>query len=297
MSVALVFNARAGRDDSGARARVVNELERLGEVTIVMPESVDSFAGEVNAAAEAADTVVAAGGDGTVSLLVNALRDRLDHVALGVIPMGTGNDFARSLGLPDTPEEGAAVVAHGRPRPVDVGRISGQGGSRLFVNSSLGGFPVHVDREIDDEVKKKLGPLAFWIAGAKAATTLERSTVTVNGRAVRECVAVGIGNGRSAGGGIEMWPEARVDDGLLDACVLPASNVREAARLAVKVRDGEHVDIEGVVTVRDRRIDVDCDGVIEFNVDGELAGIRAPATFEIVGRADFLVGRQGPGRR
>ena len=296
MSVALVLNARAGSDDSGTRARIVNELERLGAVTVVMPESVDSFAVEVDAAAAAADAVVAAGGDGTLSLLVNALSDRLDQVALGVIPLGTGNDFARALGLPDTPEDAAAAVARGDTRPVDIGRISGEGGSRLFVNSSLGGFPVHVDREIDDEVKKRLGPLAFWLAGAKAAAKLETSTVTVNRRAVRECVAVGIGNGRSAGGGIEMWPDARIDDGLLDACALPVSNVREAARLAVKVRAGEHVDVEGVVTLRDRRIEIECDGVIEFNVDGELPGIRAPATFEIGGRADFLVGRQGSGR-
>jgi diacylglycerol kinase (ATP) len=279
LSVALVFNARAGSDDSGARSRVAKELAK-----------------EVSAAAEAADAVVAAGGDGTLSLLVNALGDRLGDVALGVVPLGTGNDFARTLGLPDKPEEAAAAVARGRTRPVDVGRISGVGGSRLFVNSSLGGFPVHVDREIDEEVKKKLGPLAFWIAGAKAATDLERSTVAVNGRAVRECVAVGIGNGRSAGGGIEMWPEARIDDGLLDACLLPISNVREAARLAVKVRAGEHVDIEGVVTVRDRRLEIDCDGALEFNVDGELPGIRAPATFEIVARADFLAAPPGPGR-
>ena len=245
--------------------------------------------GDLVAAAADADVVVIAGGDGSLNHAVNDLEDRLGELRFGLIPAGTGNDFARSAGIPDDPSEAARVIASGTARDFDVCRASGGDVTRLFVNACMGGFPVQVNEAIDEDTKRKLGPLAFWVGGVKAATDLKRSTVTMNGVEVPDCVAAGVGNGRTCGGGIEVWPAADPSDGVLDACALGAPNAAAAARLLLKVRGGEHGGLDGVATVTGGRIEIDADPPIELNVDGELVGLETPATFEIVSGARMLV--------
>jgi diacylglycerol kinase (ATP) len=123
----------------------------------------------------------------------------------------------------------------------------------------------------------------------KAAANLTRSTVTINGAEVPDCVAAGVGNGRTCGGGIEVWPGADPSDGRLDACGLGAANAAAAVQLLLKVKGGSHEGLDGVTTARSARIELDADPPIELNVDGDLFGLRTPATFEIVGTFRLMV--------
>ena len=159
----------------------------------------------------------------------------------------------------------------------------------MFVNACMGGFPVQVDEATDEKIKKGLGPLAFWIGGAKALADLTPSTVTINGRELEGCVAAGVGNGRTCGGGMKVWPSARPDDRELDACGLAVRNPAQGALLATRVKAGKHEDLDGVLTARAAAIDIACDPAFEFNVDGELVGLTSPARFELVGRVRVLV--------
>lgn len=258
--------------------RVAVERELSGAEWIVPGEY------DLAAAAVGADVVVIAGGDGSLNHAVNDLSARLDDVTFGLVPVGTGNDFARTAGIPDDPAEAARVVACGSARSFDVGRASGGGVTRLFVNACMGGFPVQVDEAIDEDTKEKLGPLAFWVGGAKAAAGIRRSTVTIDGIELPECVAAGVGNGRTCGGGIPVWPGADPSDGILDACALAAPNVAAALKLLLKVRSGGHEALDEVATTRGPRITIESDPPIELNVDGELPGLTTPATFEIAGQ-------------
>lgn len=239
--------------------------------------------GSLADAARDAELVVIAGGDGSLNHAVNDLADRLDEVRFGLIPAGTGNDFARTTGISSDPAEAARAVVAGSERTFDVARASGGGVTRLFVNACMGGFPVQVDEAIDEDTKDRLGPLAFWVGGAKAATDLRKSVVTIDGVQLPDCVAAGVGNGRTCGGGIPVWPAADPSDGVLDGCALAVPSVGAAARLLLKVRSGEHEDLDTVRTSRGRRIEVDADPPIELNVDGELVGLTTPATFEVCG--------------
>jgi diacylglycerol kinase (ATP) len=239
--------------------------------------------GDLAEAAAGAEVVVVAGGDGSLNHAINVLADRLTDVTFGLVPAGTGNDFARSAGVPDDPEEAARVIARGRVHAFDVGRATGGGVGRLFVNACMGGFPVQVDEAIDEDTKDKLGPLAFWVGGAKAAAHLRRSTVAVDGIKLADCVAAGVGNGRTCGGGIPVWPGADPSDGVLDACALAAPNAAAAVKLLMKVRAGDHEDLDEVRTARGGRMVIDADPPIELNVDGELVGLTTPATFEVWG--------------
>jgi diacylglycerol kinase (ATP) len=291
MRILLVLNKKSGSAGDATPDRLAKILSGLGEVRAIQPDK-QEFDPVVDGAAAEADLVVASGGDGTVNRTVNAIRDRLDRIELGVIPMGTGNDFARTLGIPlGDPEDAARAVVEGPSRDVDLCMAKGPGVERLFVNACIGGFPVEVDDAVSGRTKRFLGPLAYIAAGAKAATKLERSTVTMNGVRVDDCVAAGVGNGRTCGGGIAVWPKARPDDGLLEGCAMPASNPARALELAGKVKRGTHVDLEGVEAVRADTIRIESDPPMEFNVDGELLGLTAPVEFRVAGRLSVRVPR------
>jgi diacylglycerol kinase (ATP) len=284
MRVLLVLNTKAGGSDPSARGGWAKILSKLGAVHPIQPNEDDVDRG-LDAEARESDLVVAAGGDGTIHRIVNAIGRHLDRVQLGVIPMGTGNDFARTLGLPlDAPEEAAEAIVEGVVREVDMCAAGGGGVSRLFVNACIGGFPVDVDEAASPTVKRLLGPLGYVAAGAKAAAKLTRSTVTMDGVTVEDCVAAGVGNGRTCGGGITVWPEASPDDGLVDGCAMAVPNPARAIELAAKVRRGNHLEMDAVETVRAPTVRIESDPPIEFNVDGELVGLTTPADFRVAGR-------------
>ena len=283
MRVLVVFNQKSGSAEDAPREAILEALSSLGEASAIEPGKED-FAAAVDAAAAQADLVVAVGGDGTVNRTLNAIRDHLGRVAFAVVPLGTGNDFSRTLGVPDDPEEAARGIADWSEREVDVCEALGAGVRQLFVNACIGGFPVEVDEHVNETIKKMLGPLAYVAAGAQAAAGLSRSTVTMNGRRIEDCVAAGVGNGRTCGGGVRVWPEADPGDGALDGCAMSATGLIETVKLAATVRGGSHVDLDGVVTDRAAEITIEAEPEMEFNVDGELLGLTPPATFRVVGK-------------
>lgn len=275
MRYLVVGNPASSGFSEEVRAVVDRELGR--------PEWFEPDDGDLAEAASDAEVVVVAGGDGSLNHAVNALSSRLDEVRFGLVPVGTGNDFARTAGIPGDPGEAARLVAGGVARELDVGRAAGGGVTRLFVNACMGGFPVQVDEAIDEKTKERLGPLAFWVGGAKAAAGIERSRVTLDGIELPDCVAAGVGNGRTCGGGIPVWPDADPSDGTLDACALAAPNVAAAVKLLLKVRSGDHAGLDEVRTTRGPRVEIDASPPMELNVDGELIGLTTPAVFEVHG--------------
>lgn len=289
MKVLLITNPASGGAAKHDRDEIVSHLGRMGPVETIEPSSLDDFPKEVSAAARGVDLVVAAGGDGTFNCTINALYDMLADIKVGLIPMGTGNDLARTLGIGTDPIEVAQALSDATERRLDVGCASGAGAERFFVNACMGGFPVQVNQVLDDGEKEKLGPAAFIWGGAKALAELDRSTVTIGGAEVPDCVAAGVGNGRTAGGGIEIWPEADPGDGLLEGCALGASGPADLVKLGAALKLGDHRKLAGVTMTRGRTIEIASDPQIEVNVDGDLVGLKTPATFEIVSAATILV--------
>lgn len=278
MHLVLAANPVSGSADEKELEDAVRILERQAEVEIVRPDSPDELSRRL-AEAEA-DLFVVAGGDGTLNLAVNALRERLRDLTLALIPRGTGNDLARTLGIPEDPTDAAAIAIEGAVSEIDVWRATSAGVDRLFINACMGGFPVKVNESITADMKRFLGPAAFWVGGAKAVADVQRYVVNVNGVESPDCLAVGVGNGRTSGGGIEVWPAADHRDGVLDACVLSAAGILEAVRLASKVRSGRHVELSGVSCTAAARIEIEAEPQLELNVDGELVGLKTPVVFE-----------------
>lgn len=292
MRLLFVSNPSSGSSDGDVLARVEARLGDRGDVTPFSASSAEAFEEELSAAASGFDTVVIAGGDGTFSRAVNTLVD--DDIVFGLIPTGTGNDLATTLSLGDDPEEAAARIVDGRAIRLDLGSVTAGSDKRFFVNACVGGFSVAVDEALEEETKRKLGRFAFWLGGVRAAADIKRYRVRIDGQEIEDGVVVGIGNGRTVGGGLELWPDAQPDDGILEACVIAAPDLSAGVRAAAKVKAATHPDTEGVTMLRGSRIVVEAEPDMEINVDGEIIGIHTPATFEVARSFRMLVPPSGP---
>jgi diacylglycerol kinase (ATP) len=238
------------------------------------------------------EIVVAAGGDGTLNEVVNGLRRDDKAVALGLIPLGTGNDFARTLALPLEPDEAIELLAAGHTRAIDLIRVTSDQ-VRYFLNVSTGGFSGVVDEKLTLEMKKTWGPLAYLRGAAAALPELRAYQATVsfdneNSLALRLYNVV-IANGRYVASGTQIAPEAAIDDGLLDIVLIPECSPGELAVIAARLALGSHLSSSAVVFRRAARVVVRSRPPMSFNVDGELVG-GEPAQFDVLPRAlQFIV--------
>ena len=172
-------------------------------------------------------TIIAAGGDGTVNEVLNGICDvpgGLTQARLGLLPLGTVNVFARELGLPLRTGAAWKVLAAGRERAIDLGvadfQLDGAPCRRCFMQLAGAGLDSRAIELTEWKIKKKFGPLAYLYAGLKALREV-KPVITVQSDRSFAGEWVAVGNGRYYGAPIAIFPKARLDDGLLDICVLP----------------------------------------------------------------------------
>jgi len=164
--------------------------------------------------------VVAGGGDGTLRDVAEAMGQAKTDASLALLPLGTANDFAKAAGVSLQPDEALSLLEL-PPRPIDLGRV----GDEWFLNMATGGFGSQVTANTSEDLKKILGAAAYLFTGLSRFSELQAASVELTGPDFQwqgQLLALGIGNGRQAGGGQVLCPEARVDDGLLDIAILPA---------------------------------------------------------------------------
>lgn len=240
-----------------------------------------------DAANDGFEFVIAAGGDGTLNEVVNGVAAHLDRVSVGLIPLGTGNDFARMLDLPDSVAACLEVVARGHVRKIDLVRVTSDQ-VRYCLNVSAGGFSGVVDEKLTADIKKSWGPLAYLRCAAEALPELRayRTEILLDDATPLDLdlYNVIVANGRYVAGGTAVAPEASIDDGLLDIVLVPENSAGDIALVAAQIALGTHLDSEGVVFRRAAKISVKSTPGMWFNVDGELVG-NAPAVFEVLPRA------------
>lgn len=165
-------------------------------------------------------TLIAGGGDGTLRDVAQAMAEADADATLALMPLGTANDFARAAGVPLEP--GAALALLDLPaQAIDLGKVGGQ----MFLNMATGGFGSQVTASTSEDLKKVLGGAAYLFTGLSRFSELRAAYGEFHGPDFQwqgEMLALGIGNGRQAGGGHVLCPEAVADDGLLDVSILPA---------------------------------------------------------------------------
>ncbi len=233
--------------------------------------------------------LIVVGGDGTVNEVINGLGRAgfPTDVTLAVLPMGTGNDLAATLAIPDDVEKAQDAIRKNRVRTFDVARISSEGvGERFFINVSTGGFGAETSSLVDEEMKSRWGKLTYFRASLERAREFDVREVRVilDGEERRlRAVNVAVGNCRYAGGGWLAAPKANPEDGLLDLVVIEDIGLKEALTLApTALARSNYLGKEGVFSARAKKIRVETQpGGLEFTADGELIGDE-PAEFEVI---------------
>ena len=224
-------------------------------------------------------TVVAAGGDGTIHEVADGLLQAMDEqpagdVALGIIPIGTGNDFAKILPGIRTRDEALTTLRTGVARPVDVGIVQWRGGREYFLNAMGTGVDVEVVRQIQ-LLSRGTGALVYMQGLLRALRRYRPLPVTITADGAdlsARVMMVAVANGSCIGGMFRIAPDARPDDGQLDLCVVSEMPLLAQLAIVPRIIAGTH---QSSSRVRSRRVQaisigVDGGGPMFFQLDGEL---------------------------
>jgi lipid kinase YegS len=265
--VQLILNGKAAGNDA-LRTAVAGQREAGHRIDVrVTFEKGDAqrFVSETGKV----DLLIAAGGDGTLNEVVQGLMDLplRTRPVLGVVPMGTANDFATGCGIPRDPEKALKLCLQGKATSIDVGKAN----DYWFLNAASAGVGAEVTATTSPELKRLLGPAAYTVMGAILAMNVHHyhGTLTLPDR---EITGSGPGaivaNGRQTGGGFQIAPRASIDDGLLDVLVvrhIPATALLTAARELQQLSpDGEYISYWQTPWA-----EVHTEEVIPVNLDGE----------------------------
>ena len=211
-------------------------------------------------------TLIAGGGDGTLRDVVEALVRARSEASLALLPLGTANDFAHAAGIALAPAAALALLEV-EPVSVDIGMA----GERAFFNMATGGFGSNVTANTPEELKKVLGGAAYLLTGLSRFSEVRAATGRFHGPDFDwqgEFLALGIGNGRQAGGGHVLCPQARVDDGLLDVCIVPAA--QDVVTTLGTLLSGGMRGLQSVaINARLPWVEVEASEGLDLNLDGE----------------------------
>ncbi len=256
-----------------------------------------------NAAESGRKFIIACGGDGTINEVANGILESGHDVEFGVLPSGTGGDFSRSLGMPQSPREAARALRDGRTETIDVGKISfhshdGEPVSRFFLNVASFGLAASIIERVKSNKTMEWLPLGGVRGKANFALSTVQEVMDLEPLMVRIKIDGGeehplqtinccIANARYFGGGMMIAPDAKLNDGLLDIV-----NIGDIKTLKILVNlpslyKGGHLDLTEVKSSLAKRIEVvpaDPSIDIHLEADGELPG-KLPAVFEIVPNA------------
>ena len=278
----LISNRVAGSGSAGAYIdRVKALMENRGVDFEIRETQYPGHATELAKAAvdEGFDVIVAVGGDGT--LRETALSVVHTDRVLGLLPCGTGNDYARPLGIPTDAEASLDILLNGETRTVDAGMANDQ----IFFNIAGFGFDVDV-LDYTEEFKPKCrnGETAYRLGCLKAVLGLKlrRSTLTFpDGTIERNVLMAAAGVGTHFGGGMNVLPESDMSDGLLDVCIAHDVKRIGVLKLLPKFIKGKHLGLKCITYRKATEVSVVCDPVSRIEVDGERMD-GTPVTFRIL---------------
>jgi len=282
----VIFNP-AAKGEKARRFR--KQLDTIGTTCALKKTTAPDDARRLAAEAvrEGHELVIAAGGDGTLNEVLNGIGDvpnGFAHTALAVLPLGTVNVFARELAIPLSVEKAWDVVQAGHETRIDLPSVEFQADGvkkqRYFAQLAGAGLDARAIELVSWSLKKKVGPLAYVLAGLNALTErLPRINIS-NGRNQTVGELILIGNGRLYGGNYRLLPQADLRDGLLDVCIFPRAGWMTLARCGLPLLARGKVPDGVVQRFQAGSFTLASNSPVPFELDGELVG-HLPATFSI----------------
>lgn len=291
MKLLIIANPNAGR---GRCVRLLPKIQTLIESAGHEVHSVLSQdAGDLTALARAGvrrgvDALVACGGDGTVHAVLQALVST--PVALGIIPAGTGNDAAANLAIPASYQAACGVLLRARTRMIDLARVTagpGDPAPTYYLNVAGAGFDAQVNRRVNRNASWLRGRAAYISTALGTLSKFKPRPMDIQydkRRFTGDVMLVAVGNGRSYGGGLKILPQAEMDDGWLDLCIVKRTSKFELLRNIPRLYKGAHTDHPAIDIHRARRVILSSADRVELFGDGEYLQ-DLPAVIDVAPRA------------
>ena len=277
----FLVNPRARGGAEGA-ADIATRLRGFGLDLVTQPVEEPSRIPElIRRHLPEVDRVIVGGGDGTIGASIQVLVE--SGLPLGIIPMGTANNLARTLGIPSDPEGACALIAEGHRRRIDLGWVNG----RYFCTTASVGLSVQITGELSPEAKRRWGPAAYALAAAKVIRRSHPFRAEIaweGGTRLTRTVQIVVGNGPHYGAALTVAPDATIDDARLDLYSLEVNHWWQLVKLAPSLKRGTHVHRGEVEALRARTIELRTRRPMPIDLDGEI-GAETPAHFKVVPRA------------
>lgn len=278
----IIYNPTSGREIF--RKNLPEALEKLEIAGYETSCHATTGEGDAKAAAAKAvergfDVVIAAGGDGTLNEVVAGISPYENRPKLGLIPMGTTNDFARAVQIPRKIDEAIDIIVKGDTIPVDVGLINDD---RYFINIAAGGRITELTYEVPSKMKTVLGQLAYYLKGIEMIPSIKATNMRIEyddevfeGEAMM--FLCGLTN--SVGGFEKIAPDASINDGYFTMMILKKCNIADFIRIASLALRGEHLNDPNLIYKKASIVKVESDADVHINLDGEYGG-DAPCVFK-----------------
>ena len=290
----VIYNPTSGKE--GMRRYLPDVLEMLEKAGYETSAHATTGEGDATTAAQTAcerqyDLVVAAGGDGTLNEVIHGYANQPHRPKLGILPMGTTNDFARALKLPRDPKKATELILKGYSKKLDIGKVN----DKHFMNIAGGGKLTELTYETSSKQKALLGQLASYLKGVEMLPSLRPAYVRIDydGNVCEEEIMLFlVANTNSIGGFEKLAPRAVMNDGYFDLLILKKTNLAEFLLLANKALRGQHVDDDKVIYTHAKHIVVEPRDELLLNIDGEYGG-KLPGTFTNLHKhIEFFVPRE-----
>ncbi|MGV3345089.1 lipid kinase YegS [Enterobacteriaceae bacterium LUAb1] len=264
----LIVNGKAASNKELRESIQILRKEKFSVAVRVTWEQGDGARYVQEALALKASTIIAAGGDGTINEIATALAgyDMAARPVLGIVPLGTANDFATSAGIPQAPENALRLAIQGKAYAIDLAQVNEK---HAFINMATGGFGTRITTTTPETLKNVLGGVSYVIQGMLRPDQLKADSCTIRGADFHwqgDALVIAIGNGQQAGGGQRLCPQARINNGLLDMSIITAQEVLPVLLNAlIKSADNN----PNIIRTSLSWLEISAAHDMTFNLDGE----------------------------
>ncbi|WP_010529625.1 diacylglycerol kinase [Lentibacillus jeotgali] len=287
----VIYNPTSGRE--AFKRELATVLERFEVAGFETSAHATTAEGDATDAAKVAverhfDLVVAAGGDGTISEVINGLAEQENRPKLGIIPTGTTNDFARALCIPRDIGKAIDIILEGQSMLLDIGRVN----EHYFMNIAGGGKLTELTYEVPSKLKTMIGHLAYYVKGMEMLPSVKptRARIKYDGHVLDEDIMLFlVSNTNSVGGFEKLAPDARLDDGYFDLLILKKMNLAEFVRIASLAVRGAHLEDKRILYTQAKHISVETDDKMQLNIDGEYGGLLPGEFTNLQQHIEFFV--------
>lgn len=287
----VIYNPTAGKE--AVKKELPYILEKLEIAGFEASAHATTSEGDATEAAKAAvergfDLVVAAGGDGTINEVIHGLAEKEYRPQLGIIPVGTTNDFARALQIPRDIKKAVEILVSNQRMLLDIGKVNGH----YFINIAGGGRLTELTYDVPIKLKTMLGQLAYYIKGIEMLPSLKpaRAKIEYNGHVIDEDIMLFlISNSNSVGGFEKLAPGAKLNDGYFDLLILKKVNLAEFIQIATLALRGAHLENENIIYAQAKEIKVTPSEKMQLNIDGEYGGLLPGEFVNLKQHIEFIV--------